>query len=549
MKVDNMRHRPRLHCRNGVYYFRAKIPADLLPFYEPKREIKFSLNTKDKQRAWQLAQIESQRLDAEFEQRRRPSAEQQSDLQLVTRIDDAFIQSVCATYLKDVLDTDVMFRTGEVGEGEYAVRQEEMERNAVLFRRGLATGKTELIDDLLLTFLRLCGYELRVSPTEYKRLAFGFLQAYVKSTKQLQLRDEGEIVEVEQIAPASSVLPKPQAQSTAVKAVSYDEIYGCWRNATARRPKTADEYRRVLDELASYLQRLSPSQITRKDIIAFRDALLARGQSGKTVDKKIGVLKTVFRLAAENELLETDPTDRVRVVLPKLEKKARIPFSSEDLRLFFASPVYRNRSRPKAGGGEAAFWLPLMACYTGARLEELAQLLVTDIKQEPELGYYLHLTDDDDAKTLKTVASRRRVPIHDSLLRCGFLPYVDSVKQRGPFLFPDLVPDKYQRRSANFSKFFTRYLRQTVGIDDPRKVFHSFRHTFKEACREQGISEDVHDALTGHVGQGEGRRYGNETYPLQPLFNAMQNFQLKGLDLTSQGWSPCESTSAVRRIK
>lgn len=62
MKDENMRHRPRLLCRNSMYYFRAKIPTDLLPFYEPQREIKFSLKTKDKQKAWQLAQIESLRL-------------------------------------------------------------------------------------------------------------------------------------------------------------------------------------------------------------------------------------------------------------------------------------------------------------------------------------------------------------------------------------------------------------------------------------------------------------------------------------------------------
>lgn len=542
MKDETMRHRPRLLCRDGTYYFRAKIPTDLLPFYEPQREIKFSLKTKDKQKAWQLAQIESLRLDAEFARRRNPGSEQYGDLQLVTQIDDTFIQSVCTTYLKDVLDTDVLFRTGEMSEIEYEIRQEELERNSALFRKALATGKTELIDALLHTFLRLSGYELRVPPTEYKRLAFAFLQSYVKSIKQLQLRDEGEIVETEQLAPVNKLLPKPQVSSEPVQGPSYDTVYDCWRNATERRPKTADEYRRILDELANYLKQKIPSQIHRKDIISFRDALLARGQSGKTVDKKIGVLKTIFRLAVENELLEADPTDRVRVVLPKVEKKVRIPFSSDDLQQFFASPVYSQGSRPKAGGGEASFWLPLIAYYTGARLEEMAQLLITDIKQEPGLGYYFHLTDDDDAKTLKTVASRRRVPIHAELLRCGLLYYVNSVKGRSPFLFPDLVPDKYQRRGANFSKFFTRYLRETVGITDRRKVFHSFRHTFKEACREKGVSEDVHDALTGHVGQGEGRRYGNETYPLPPLFKAMQNFQLAGLNLTSLEWSTSTNT-------
>jgi hypothetical protein len=64
MRDDDMKHRPRLLSRNGTYYFRAKIPTDLLPHYAPKREIKFSLKTTDKKKAWQLAQAASLRLDA-----------------------------------------------------------------------------------------------------------------------------------------------------------------------------------------------------------------------------------------------------------------------------------------------------------------------------------------------------------------------------------------------------------------------------------------------------------------------------------------------------
>jgi len=31
--------------RNGIYYFRRRIPLDLLPYYTPKLEIVFSLKT------------------------------------------------------------------------------------------------------------------------------------------------------------------------------------------------------------------------------------------------------------------------------------------------------------------------------------------------------------------------------------------------------------------------------------------------------------------------------------------------------------------------
>ena len=40
----------------------------------------------------------------------------------------------------------------------------------------------------------------------------------------------------------------------------------------------------------------------------------------------------------------------------------------------------------KGGAGEAAYWLPLLALFTGARLEELAQLRVSDLASEEGLG-------------------------------------------------------------------------------------------------------------------------------------------------------------------
>jgi hypothetical protein len=75
-------------------------------------------------------------------------------------------------------------------------------------------------------------------------------------------------------------------------------------------------------------------------------------------------------------------------------------------------------------------------------------------------------------------------------------------------------------------------LRNKVKIIDTRKVFHSFRHTFKDACRAVGIEEAVHDALTGHTGNSISRKYGNEQYPLEPLFEAMERYDIADLDLS-----------------
>lgn len=56
-----------LTSRNGTYYFRRRIPLELLPHYAPKLEITFSLKTKDLKEAERLSRVEAVRLDTEFE--------------------------------------------------------------------------------------------------------------------------------------------------------------------------------------------------------------------------------------------------------------------------------------------------------------------------------------------------------------------------------------------------------------------------------------------------------------------------------------------------
>jgi hypothetical protein len=49
---------------------------------------------------------------------------------------------------------------------------------------------------------------------------------------------------------------------------------------------------------------------------------------------------------------------------------------------------------------------------------------------------------------------------------------------------------------------------ETAKVEGARKVFQSLRHTFKRMARDPGLSEEMHESLTGHTGGGVGRGYG-----------------------------------------
>lgn len=163
----------------------------------------------------------------------------------------------------------------------------------------------------------------------------------------------------------------------------------------------------------------------------------------------------------------------------------------------------------------ANYWLILLGLFTGVRLEELGQYLVTDIRHEAgiwfiDINTYLDGTEESEfeQKSTKTESSIRQVPSHPILSRMGFLRYVEQLRKRGErFLFPDLKPNKYGHRTQAWLKWFARFL-DSVGISEPGKTFHSFRHTFKTAARRARIAEDIHDRLTGHAIPSVGRDYG-----------------------------------------
>jgi hypothetical protein len=88
-----------------------------------------------------------------------------------------------------------------------------------------------------------------------------------------------------------------------------------------------------------------------------------------------------------------------------------------------------------------------------------------------------------------------------------------------------------------WSKWFGRYIR-SIGITDPAKVFHSFRHNFKDALRAAGVGQEVHDALTGHGTRGEvSREYGTKNmagrFGWPQLASAIGSITYSGLQLSA----------------
>src|SRR3954452_14041775 len=74
-------------------------------------------------------------------------------------------------------------------------------------------------------------------------------------------------------------------------------------------------------------------------------------------------------------------------------------------------------------------------------------------------------------------------------------------------LFPDVNAGLSGYFSDPFSKWFARHLR-AAGIKEPAICFHSFRHTFRDALRAAGVSEEKAKSICGWADGSLANHYG-----------------------------------------
>ncbi|MDB5823789.1 MAG: hypothetical protein JWR21_2493 [Herminiimonas sp.] len=465
--------------RGTRYYFRRKIPRDLLQFYKG-REVMRSLGTSDRRDAERLARIVGVELDREFERLRANHSPNS------IRFQDAQ-HSASATSSADA-DSDCSSARGLHCEG---------------------------------------ATQRHFSPQEG-----------IGNRLPEFLSNEGSIG----IAGAWTVGHAQQGQSNAKVSLkvktSFDVLIEKWALGVQPEQNTISRTRmhvRRFEEMAGVH---TVEEVTRQHAIWFIEHLRQAGQTPQNINMHLASLIKLLNYAVRLDLMKTNEASGLTVKAPSSEK-ARRSFDLPALKCIFSSPVYTAGHQSKGGGGDASYWLPLLALFTGARLEELCLLHPDDVVQvayhdegSEASAWIIRITDEGEGQGLKNSGSRRRVPIHPELERLGFVDYAQQAKVEGrKRIFHKLVPSIDGKEGGNFTKWFGRYLRDTCFVADPRMVFHSFRHLFKEVLREVEIPKEINDALTGHKSGDVGDKYGGDAYPIRPLVNAIARYRVPGLAL------------------
>ncbi|EGQ7866238.1 tyrosine-type recombinase/integrase [Vibrio parahaemolyticus] len=251
----------------------------------------------------------------------------------------------------------------------------------------------------------------------------------------------------------------------------------------------------------------------------YRDHLIEKGLSAKTVKEYIAANKQFFDYCERIELIERNIFKAVKAPKSRGTKASqqRDRWQLKDLKRLFSSPEFRKKDTQFQ-------WTTKLQLYQGCRPSEVCQLTTNDI-QVIEGVSCITVSDSDAEQRLKTSNACRTIPLHYQLIKEGFLDYVQERREQKQKQLFDYKPhgenkDWSFRYRTNLGK-----LQTTIGMKpNARPTAYSFRHTFIDELKIADIPEHIVAEIVGHAHPNiTFGRYGKQAN-IQQLNEAVNKF-------------------------
>lgn len=246
--------------------------------------------------------------------------------------------------------------------------------------------------------------------------------------------------------------------------------------------------------------------------------------NARTAKKFFELARAVIRFAYDQGLLSENIAAGLAFSTKGAEAPRKRTYSPGQIEKLLQGPAFTLTQPPRWRLDDFKFWLPLLGLFTGARLSELCQLQLRDVRQE--LGVWMISINQSGTKQLKTSSSERIVPLHTAILGAGFLEYhqrrLEEAQNLSAPLFEnlhvygDLSPGHVASRwYLGPGQGKTSYLGR-CGLGEEGLTFHGLRHSFINQFRRQKLDMLIAKALVGHMDKSTTGGYG-DCYPAHVL--------------------------------
>ena len=495
--------------KNGLTYeIRVRVPIEARGGKFKGTHTTRTLGTRDKAEAFRQRLTVYADLQAEFE----AEAANQVAVYAARKLPLLSIEDVCRLQREHILECERRFRREHIA-GFRGDHVDLAEQYRVRLQRALNSARAEAIvrdfrhEDWFLNFLAADG---KGEVADRDRALSALARAKVKVWREMIADDEALALETA-LQQKSSSIPSLSEHTSAYLARRSDEITGDYRHliqsivrdfiALVGGDKAVTAYNKA--DAVTFVDALlclpanwrKDKKLRHLDIAAAAKAAKGEGfprQSAESIRKKIRLISALFADADERYggISITFPTKGLPKRLRTNEQ--RDPFKEEELSKLLSSKIPGHLN-----------WLTWLGLYTGARLNELAQLTTKHIHTHGNTHYIRF----EVGMRLKAPSCIRSVPIHTKLIEMGFLDF--AAKQSGS-LFPGIPQHSSGRFSDALSKAFCRHLR-LIGVKRRKLSFHSLRHTFADRFKVAAPSEtETRLRLMGQGIPGIAGRYGGD---------------------------------------
>jgi integrase len=430
---------------NGHFYFRMRTPKDLLHVFK-MQEIKKSMHTKTLKDAKILAVAWSYQLEKLFLRMRCGMLDEKQIAALVKE----FLEKTLRGYEQDRAEGRGIpdIENLENPESEYISMHHEGCKVAVdEGRRALALNDLGFIKSTVQEMLEKKKLSVDEKSSEFRMLCREILKAFIQVHEIEQDRILGRYDTLDtHAAVVSSTAESKKAGVLLSKAIKefLDEKVLKKEFRTATVADCMSVYRVLLQVIGD----VDLGEINKEMANRFAEVVsklpknmnVIKQFKGKPIDEVLRIVeKKKDTVALLSDTSRSKYVERVSMLMKwciesafyinrnyfkKLavkydeEDKNRRSFTTEELQKLLQSPMYVTKKIPIKDAHK--FFIPLIALFTGMRMNEICQLHCDDVRVIDNVWCF-DVNKDTPDKTLKSKAARRIVPIHTTLIEVGFI--------------------------------------------------------------------------------------------------------------------------------
>ena len=259
-------------------------------------------------------------------------------------------------------------------------------------------------------------------------------------------------------------------------------------------------------------------------------------QTPQNINKRITKLSVFGNWGVRQGLLITNPFSGMKFSVKK-QPHTRQPFTAGELRIIFKPETYLkwtiHFSHPYRKD-RVSNHLPYYWIFLLGIFSGMRTNEMCQIllsQVKKEKGIWFIFIEDSEETKVKTENAIRKVPVHPQLIDLGFVDYVTTQKKsKRGRLFWELSEDR-DGFASHVSRHYNERFLPAVGVwKKYTKVLYCTRHTFINKLYSEMVDENVIKVLVGHEKEFTMKHYGGDPFTPERLLEEISKVSYSGIN-------------------